>query len=299
MSITRAQSLSLAVLVLGLTWLLERKHLRLFFLGFLYVWLYNAFPLLLVLAGVYAAAAGWIERRLDLRPVLYTGAGIAAGLIINPYFPYNIVFAFQHILPKLVETTSVSVGSEWYPYDTGQLMTNSPLALLAWAGGALALGLSGRRMDGRTAAGFGLACLFGFMLFQSRRFIEYFPPFALIFAAFAWSPVIDSFRDRGVGKVWKGLPWTRSVVSHLPAARCPCPGAVGDVPGIHRLHPALETVQPLRRRFCLAGGQYPCGGACFSDRLGRFPPPVLLQHPQHLPGWPGSDLSAAVRPGAL
>jgi hypothetical protein len=29
------------------------------------------------------------------------------------------------------------------------------------------------------------------MLFQSRRFIEYFPPFALIFAAFAWSPLLD------------------------------------------------------------------------------------------------------------
>ena len=27
------------------------------------------------------------------------------------------------------------------------------------------------------------------MLFQARRFVEYFPPFALIFAAFAWSPL--------------------------------------------------------------------------------------------------------------
>jgi hypothetical protein len=30
------------------------------------------------------------------------------------------------------------------------------------------------------------------MLFQSRRFIEYFPPFALIFAAFAWSPLLEA-----------------------------------------------------------------------------------------------------------
>ena len=28
------------------------------------------------------------------------------------------------------------------------------------------------------------------MLFQARRFIEYFPPFALIFAAFAWAPLL-------------------------------------------------------------------------------------------------------------
>jgi len=217
MSITRAQSLSLAVLALGLNGLLERKYRCLFILGFLYVWLYNAFPLLLGLAGVYVVASGWIERRLDLRPLLYTGAGIAAGLIINPYLPYNIVFAYQHILPKLVETTAVNVGSEWYPYDTSQLMANSPLALLAWITGAVALGLSGRRMDVRTAASFGLVCLFGFMLFQSRRFIEYFPPFVLIFAAFAWSPVIANFRERISRSEWKSLPWIRRTVPHLPA----------------------------------------------------------------------------------
>ena len=32
------------------------------------------------------------------------------------------------------------------------------------------------------------------MLFQSRRFIEYFPPFSLIFAAFAWTPVFEKYR---------------------------------------------------------------------------------------------------------
>jgi len=30
------------------------------------------------------------------------------------------------------------------------------------------------------------------MLFQARRFVEYFPPFALIFAAFAWAPLLET-----------------------------------------------------------------------------------------------------------
>jgi hypothetical protein len=47
-------------------------------------------------------------------------------------------------------------------------------------------------MDTRTALGLFVALLFGLMLFQARRFVEYFPPFALIFAAFAWSPLLDS-----------------------------------------------------------------------------------------------------------
>jgi hypothetical protein len=46
-------------------------------------------------------------------------------------------------------------------------------------------------MEVRTGLAFLLAILFAVMLFQSRRFIEYFPAFALIFAASAWSPILE------------------------------------------------------------------------------------------------------------
>jgi hypothetical protein len=195
MSITRAQSLSLAVLMLGLEWLLSGKYRRLLPLAFFYVWFYDAFPLLIVLAGVYGLAVGLIERRLELRPLIYVGLGIGLGLLINPYFPYDVVFAFRHMLPKLVETTSTRVGNEWYPYTTQVLMENSLLALGAFLAGALALGLRGQRMGVRTATTFFLAVLFGIMLFQARRFIEYFPAFALVFAAFAWAPLLENWRN--------------------------------------------------------------------------------------------------------
>lgn len=189
MSITRAQSLSLAVLALGLAWMLEGKHRRLAFLAFFYVWMYDAFPLLLALAVLHLLAVALIERRLEYRPLLWVGVGIALGMVINPYFPMNLIFTYRHLLPKLVEATSVNVGNEWYPYETLQLLKNSLPALVAFVSGALALGLAGRKMDLRTATAFLIALLFGLMLFQARRFVEYFPPFALIFAAFAWAPL--------------------------------------------------------------------------------------------------------------
>jgi hypothetical protein len=96
------------------------------------------------------------------------------------------------MLPKLADATSVRVGNEWFPYDTKQLLDNSLPALAAFASGALALGLTGRKMDARTALGLFASLLFGLMLFQARRFVEYFPPFALIFAAFAWTPLLAS-----------------------------------------------------------------------------------------------------------
>jgi hypothetical protein len=196
MGIPRAQSLSLAILSLTLHWLLIGKHKGLFLLGFMYVWLYNAFPLILVIVGSYILAVWLIDKKLDLRPLLFSGLGLLAGLIINPYFPFNIAFILQHILPKLFNPTDISVGSEWYPYTTLQLLRNSPLALAAFVSSVLALGLSERRMRVNTATGFFIAIIFGLMLFQSRRFIEYFPPFALIFAAFAWSPMLEGFTEK-------------------------------------------------------------------------------------------------------
>lgn len=196
MSVTRAQSLSLAVLALALAWLLEGKHKHLGLLSFVYVWLYDAFPLLIALAILHLLAVALIERRLEFRPLLYVTAGIVLGLVINPYFPANIIFSYHHMLPKLTDATSVRVGNEWYPYETKQLLENSLPALAAFAGGAIALGLSPKKMDVRTALSFLAALLFGLMLFQARRFVEYFPPFALIFAAFAWTPILVSSFDQ-------------------------------------------------------------------------------------------------------
>ena len=192
MSITRAQSLSLGMLALAYAWLLEGKYKHLAVLGFIYVWMYDAFPLMIALAVLHFLAVALTERRFDFRPLVYTSAGILLGMLINPYFPDNLIFSYHHMLPKLADATSVRVGNEWYPYDTKQILDNSLPALVAFASGALALGLTGRKMEARTALGLFISLLFGLMLFQARRFVEYFPPFALIFAAFSWAPLLTT-----------------------------------------------------------------------------------------------------------
>ncbi len=195
MSITRAQSLSLGVLALAYLWLLEGKHKQLVVLSFLYVWMYDAFPLILVLAVLYFVSVGLSERRWDVKPLFAVFGGVILGMLINPYFPANIIFSYRHMLPKLSDATAVSVGNEWYPYTTQQLLSNSAPALIAFASGILALGLSARKTDTRTAFGFLLTLFFGWMLFEARRFVEYFPAFALIFAAFAWAPLLHPEPD--------------------------------------------------------------------------------------------------------
>ena len=204
MSITRAQSLSLAVLVIGMYLMFTHRYRWLIPLAFFYVWFYDAFPLLVIQAGIYGLATWLIDRKFEARPLIYASIGALLGLVINPYFPDNLIFFLRHVAPKLTETTNVSVGNEWYPYDTKQLLGNSPLALVAFLSGTLALGLQERRMDSKIATGFFTAIFYGLLLFQSRRFVEYFPPFALIFAALAWTPLMQNLPERmTAGWKWK------------------------------------------------------------------------------------------------
>jgi hypothetical protein len=211
MSMPRAMSLSLAILVLAVHWLLTGKHRRLLPLAFLYVWLYNAFPLILIVTGAYIAARWLFDGQLAWRALVYVGLGIGLGLLINPYFPENLTFVYRHIAPKLADPTAIRVGNEWYPYKTTQLLENSGLAMIAFLVGAFGLGLYDRRMEARTATGFFLSVLFGAMLFKARHFVEYFPPFALIFAALAWAPLIQHWLE---GKSWRAsmdLPLDKAI----------------------------------------------------------------------------------------
>ncbi len=206
LSMTRAQSASLLVLVLALHWLFQGKYRWLLPLGVLYVWLYDAFPLLLVISGIYFFALYLTERRLVWPVLLYPAAGILIGLVVNPYFPQNLTFIAHHLLPKLWDSSGVRVGNEWYPYDTWVLLENAGLALGLFI---LTLGLlnwRGKQMDARLLTLFLLATLFGLMLFRARRFVEYFPAFVLIFAAVGLSPLIGEWvGSRPYRRTWLGM----------------------------------------------------------------------------------------------
>lgn len=187
LSLPRVQAASLLVLVVGLHWLFHARYRLLLPLGFVYVWLYNAFPLLLVLSGVYFIAVALVRRRLVWPAVVYPAAGILAGLLINPYFPRHITFIGQHLLLKLWDAAATPVGSEWYPYDTWTLVQNSGMALGLFVLTLVLLNWRNKRMDAHELTLFFMTAVCGLMLFRARRFIEYFPPFVLMFAALSLS----------------------------------------------------------------------------------------------------------------
>ncbi len=186
MLMIRTQGASLLLLVIALTILFSKRQRWLIVVAFAYTWLYDGFGLMLIFALGYSVATWLAERRWEWKPVVYTAIGITAGLVINPYFPQNILFITDHLGAKVNFQSGIPVGNEWYPYDTDVLLSNSGGALLLLLVGFLPASFIGRRRDRVENTLLFVAIITLFMVLRSRRFIEYFPAFALLFSAAAW-----------------------------------------------------------------------------------------------------------------
>jgi len=129
--------------------------------------------------------------------------GIALGLLLHPYAPRNLEFAYLHLLPKAVpsDQLDVPVGQEWAAFSpNGFVRRVGPIATVTLLGLVPPLvGLARRRVpDWRTVMLGGIALGFMVMAARSQRLIEYYPFFGALFCAWSWShPSATGVRDVG------------------------------------------------------------------------------------------------------
>jgi len=192
MNMAKAPPLTIIITVIGIHLLFERKYVWLLPLMFAFVWTYSLFPLLWFAAIIWTIIIAWNERRLEWRPFAYTTGGMILGNIVNPYFPNNIKLFFEHFWTKfkVAEDFAVAVGGEWYPFSGMELLTHFPVALAAMLiGYILFMPRNGKLPEKATFFLIFVSILLAAQ-FRSKRFAEYFPPFAILFVAFSW----DAFR---------------------------------------------------------------------------------------------------------
>lgn len=217
LNMTKAPPLSIIFLVIGTYLLFEKKYWLLLPLGFVFAATYDMFVLLGLAVSIWTIVNGWAEGRFEWRPLAWVSAGLLLGLIINPYFPQNLQLLYEHARMKITPTDfTVKVGQEWYPYDTREFVVNSYVALTAMLVGYIAFDGSDRKRAQRPLYFLILTTVLLVMTARWKRFMEYFPPFAILFAAFT----LEQF--------WRG----RAVFTHLP----------DDV--MQALQPFLDRQQP-------------------------------------------------------
>lgn len=196
MNMGKAMSLSIVLLVVGIHLLFERKYRWLLPLAFIFALAYDMFVLLVAAAGLWTFVLLWSERRLEWRPLAFVIAGSLLGFIINPYFPHNFQLLYEHLVIKVTAGDfTTTVGSEWYPYSTWEFLGNCGVALAAMVVGYVSFKDSASEGRQRAFLLMLLATVLMLANMRWRRFAEYFPPFAVVFAAFAAEPLIRRARD--------------------------------------------------------------------------------------------------------
>lgn len=189
MNMAKAPPLTIIFTVVGIYLLFERKYVWLAPLMFLFVWTYSLFPLLFIAALIWAAIIAWNERKFEWRPIAYTGGGMILGNIINPYFPNNLKLFYEHFAEKFNVGSDfvVPVGGEWYPFSGQELLTHLPIALIAMLIGYILFApKNGGKLPEKATFFLAFVTILLAAQFRSKRFAEYFPPFAILFAAFSW-----------------------------------------------------------------------------------------------------------------
>ena len=190
MNMTKAMSFSLALLVVGLVLLFEGKHKWLGVLSFVFVWAYSLWFLLPIAVMIWAGVMLWSERRIAWQPVVACAAGSVAGLIVNPYFPKNLKLFYEHARMKIAPSGfPTQVGGEWYAYDTRQFISLCLVGCVAMFVGYVAFNMRDRRASARPLFFLVFSTMLMLMTAYSKRFNEYFPPFAVLFAAFTLQPL--------------------------------------------------------------------------------------------------------------
>ena len=202
MNMAKAPPLAIVFMVAGIYLLFEKKYVWLAPLAFLFVWTYSLFVTLLAAAFIWPLVVLWSERRFDKHSVLralsaplYTLVGAVAGFIVNPYFPKNVRLFIEHVLIKATPGDfTTSVGTEWYPYESWYFLGSCLIAFAAMLVGYIAFDWTDKRRAARPLFLLVFSTLLMIASFRSRRFVEYWPPFAVLFAAFSLQPVLEGVR---------------------------------------------------------------------------------------------------------
>ena len=201
LNLAKAQALVLILILITLYFLFSRRYLALLFTGFLYVWLYAGWPLLLLLLLVYflvswfksRSVRDWLVvrkitakvRKQQLKLMLAGVLGLAVGLFFNPYFGKNLAFYWQQSIKIAVFNYQyiIDVGNEWYPYPISSLLTAAiPFFVLLFLAFLVFL-VTSKKQSAQSWFFLVLTLIFLALTLKSRRNVEYLVPLALIFSA--------------------------------------------------------------------------------------------------------------------
>ncbi|PWB38827.1 MAG: hypothetical protein C3F02_01925 [Parcubacteria group bacterium] len=241
LSLIKVNSLSLIVIWFLLYAIFFRKIWLTAILGSIYVWLYAGWPLAIFIVLLYALTDWFYHRyhtsrihfawnkiihffrgdqkqfkmiRLSLALLL----GIVLGIIFSPYWPSNLYFYYQQFfqIGVLNLGNQLPVGNEWYGVSLLRAISYGPLLFIGAFTTFIFLSFNLKKVSLKTWFTFILTFIFLVLTIKSRRYVEYYLPFGLLFCAYGISDLVRLIDWSKLRRFYAHLHW--SLKGYLSAA---------------------------------------------------------------------------------
>lgn len=201
MSLTRPHLLSVPLAVLAVHFLLGRNLVGSFLVALLFPLCYTAAHLLPGLALLYALACALRSERVPWKLVGAVVVATLAGLLIHPHrfdiFRLWYIQNVEVVLNVWRIPDEVVMGNEFFSVAGSVFLWDTVLVLLCVFLVLLGMLLRGGAASLRTVYLFLVSCGFLVLFLNIPRFIEYWVPFTVLFAASAARDLLTGFDARG------------------------------------------------------------------------------------------------------
>lgn len=214
-NLAKAQALAISMFFIVYYLIVKKKFWHIFFFSFFYVWLYGGWPLILVLAFIdilsrtpevfekslfskhYHININRLKEKIrsDFKLIAVVAGGLFAGIVINPYFPKNLIFYWNQIVKIAVVNykSAIGVGGEWSAYKPLELITNSSVALILLIIASTFFFMNYKRKNALTMNLFLSLVVFFILTMKSRRNLEYFVPIMIAFSGVALTSFLEFY----------------------------------------------------------------------------------------------------------
>jgi hypothetical protein len=189
----RAMPLAIISLILTLYFIDKKMYKSLLITSLLFTWLYHGFIIQLLIITIYLIINSIINKRLDLKLILYPLAGIALAIIINPYFPNNIQLLYTQIFK--VNLLGNLYNVEWKPWNIKELLTFNYLLFIISITTIITL-IKNKKLQKKPLVFLTLSIIFLIAMIKTRRMQEYYAPFTILFASFSLNSHTSKFKTK-------------------------------------------------------------------------------------------------------
>jgi hypothetical protein len=196
----RQMPLVITLLIFTIYFLKKRKYLLLSIVSLVYALLYSGFIIQLFMIFLYFILTLAFSKKFDYRILLYSLIGTILGLMINPYFPNNMLMLYTQIFK--VNFIANLYNVEWKAWPFFEFIKNNVLVLFYFILASIILARN-KKITKNTAFYLLLSLFFLVYTLKSRRMQEYLVPFSILMLVFFSNGILRTFEKKRYSKYVK------------------------------------------------------------------------------------------------